>query len=44
MADGGYSGTGCCGLGANAAISGYDCVMIPAGSNTNDPAAMIKEI
>ena len=43
MADGGYSGTGCCGLGAMAKTSGYDCVMIPAGSNTDSPAAMIKD-
>ena len=28
----GYTGAGCCGLGAMADTSGYDCVMIP-GTN-----------
>ena len=38
----GYTGTGCCGLGAMAMTSGYDCVMIPAPSNAT-PMTMIKD-
>ena len=38
----GYTGAGCCGLGAMADDSGYDCVMIPAPSNEG-PMAMIKD-